>query len=119
MTYIFISLIILGLLFLCFYSSCSLREAVEKRDTFGMNEAMNSSVKIHQKDAQGNTALSYAAWSGDLKMVYLLIEQGANINTKNYTGETPLILAARNGHTAIVNVLLNHGARIKQKSSKK
>lgn len=53
-----------------------------------------------------------AAKNGDVKIVTLLIAQGANVNTKKGLGGTPLHAAAFRGHTPVVQLLLDHGAEV-------
>jgi ankyrin repeat protein len=66
---------------------------------------------------QGTTALHRAAESGDIDMLKLLLEHGANVNAQQKNdegnGRTPLGSAARFGHGAAVRYLLAHGADAK------
>jgi ankyrin repeat protein len=63
------------------------------------------------RDAQGMSALHYAARLGKVDFLKHLLERG-NIdpNTRDNYGWTPLHLGAQNGHAAVVSVLLEKGA---------
>ncbi|WCR58329.1 MAG: Phosphocholine transferase AnkX [Wolbachia endosymbiont of Ctenocephalides felis wCfeJ] len=56
------------------------------------------------QDNRHRTALHYAAQEGNLKLVGLLIEKGADVNAKDNEGKTPLDLAKAN-HIEIVSLL--------------
>jgi ankyrin repeat protein len=58
----------------------------------------------------GWTALHYAAASGDLDIMKLLLERHADIDAASPTGTTPLMLAAREGQEDAVKLLLDEGA---------
>jgi hypothetical protein len=56
------------------------------------------------------TGLMSAAWYGNIEMMQLFIERGANPRRANRNGEQALQLAAWNGHLEAVKWLLDHGA---------
>ena len=66
-------------------------------------------ARLNNRNRYGETALSIAAFNGNLHYTRRLVEAGADVN---YYGWSPLIYAAFNGHTAIVEYLLKYGARI-------
>jgi ankyrin repeat protein len=68
-------------------------------------------VNVNARQADGATALHWAAYRDDLETVNLLIRAGADVNAVNELGATPLYLAAENGSAAIVERLLTAGAR--------
>ncbi|XP_014663141.1 PREDICTED: putative ankyrin repeat protein RF_0381 [Priapulus caudatus] len=62
-------------------------------------------------DSYGQTSLHYAAYSGRLNIMRLLLEAGAVPNVAHTkSGETPLMYAAWVGEEAMVQMLLSHGA---------
>jgi hypothetical protein len=63
---------------------------VEEGDVDGaLGHVRAESGVIHQRDAQGRTALHVAAMLGDYEMVALLIEQGANDRLADLRGRVP------------------------------
>lgn len=62
------------------------------------------------RDADGYTALMYAANRGHDGCVSRLLTHGANPNAADEQGSTPLMFAAQHGHTRIVERLLDAGA---------
>lgn len=54
--------------------------------------------------------ITYAAFNNHPAIVEYLIRKGADVNAKTETGSTALSLAARNGHTEIVKLLLRYEA---------
>ena len=64
-----------------------------------------------QSDPLGS-GLMIAAWSGNIEMMALFVERGANPRRANRNGEQPLQLAAWNGHLDAVKWLLDHGAAL-------
>ncbi|MCD6501102.1 ankyrin repeat domain-containing protein [bacterium] len=56
------------------------------------------------------TALMFASYFGDEKVVKLLLANGANINAKDVDGRTALLFASSKGHEKIEELLLKNGA---------
>jgi ankyrin repeat protein len=67
-------------------------------------------VKINQQDAEGQTALMYAAHYGHPAAVELLLSQGAKTEIKDQFGRTALTVATIQGKIDVVRVLLAAGA---------
>ena len=57
-----------------------------------------------RRPATGSTPLGDAAFHGNLEIVKLLIDQGADVNATNRDGNTPLIVAAFMCRTEVVRV---------------
>jgi ankyrin repeat protein len=53
-----------------------------------------------------------AAVAGDVELVEMLIEKGADVDDRDVHGYTPLILAIQAGNTDIAKVLINNGADV-------
>lgn len=62
--------------------------------------------RICQKDRNGDTALHKAAKGGCIRIVQVLLEQGAAVNEPNNYGRTALHNAVRGNHDTIVEFLL-------------
>lgn len=58
----------------------------------------------------GNTPLMFAARSGDLRSVQLLLEAGSDVNEVSALGTSPAIMAIHSGNTATVSAILQAGA---------
>lgn len=53
-----------------------------------------------------------AAVAGDVELVEMLIENGADVDDRDVHGYTPLLLAIQSGHTDIAKVLIAGGADV-------
>jgi ankyrin repeat protein len=91
------------------------------RSSFGATRVQpqsGSGANINAVDADGYTALIWAAGNGHVDVVRLLIDQRADLNrkvtrgTKHVLGQTAMILAAVNGHMDIVRLLAERGADV-------
>ncbi|GBN06922.1 Ankyrin repeat and SAM domain-containing protein 3 [Araneus ventricosus] len=71
----------------------------------------NKSI-INRQNSCGWTPLMYAACCANLRIVGLLLEEGAFTDLKNHDGHTALILASKCGSTDAVSLLIDHGAFI-------
>jgi hypothetical protein len=58
------------------------------------------------------TGVMLGAWEGNIAMMDLFLQHGANINATNATGEQALQLAAWKGHADAVRWLIAHGAAV-------
>jgi uncharacterized protein len=72
--------------------------------------AMNLKGDVNAAQADGTTALHWAAYHDALPAVQSLLKAGAKAEVKNRYGMTPLLLACENGNGDIVNALLAAGA---------
>ena len=87
-----------------------LLEAVKNRDTAAVQALVSQRVDVNIPQADGATALHWAAHWDDVAVADLLINAGARVNAANDYGVVPLLLAATNGSTAMVARLLSAGA---------
>ncbi|KXX76648.1 Ankyrin repeat domain-containing protein 50, partial [Madurella mycetomatis] len=62
--------------------------------------------EINSVDKHGRTPLSYAVWSGNVAIVKLLIQAGAQVDIEDNTGGTPLSYAVCSGHREMMKLLL-------------
>ncbi|KAI0286410.1 ankyrin repeat-containing domain protein [Russula brevipes] len=56
------------------------------------------------------TVLHHASYDGQLEMVRLLLQAGADVNGKGFADQTPLHLAVIKGQTKVAQLLIQHGA---------
>jgi hypothetical protein len=71
-----------------------------------------------RRPATGSTPLGDAALHGNLEIVKLLIDRGANVNATNRDGNTPLIIAAFMCRTEVVHFLLDKEASLNHKNNR-
>src|SRR5215470_17942305 len=94
-------------------------KAAKKGDVAKIKELLaENGDLIHARDSDGSTPLHCATWKGQLAVVELLLEAGADVNARNqneHWGTTPLHAAAHANQAAIAQMLLDHGADIKAK----
>lgn len=86
----------------------SLADAAEKLDRATIRTLLQQRADVNAPQADGMTALHWAAYLDDLETAKLLVS--ANANAANRYGVTPLSLACQNGSTAMVELLLAQGA---------
>lgn len=85
--------------------------AARKGDAAAVKAFLDAGVDVNAKTRYGATALSYACDKGNIEVVRLLIERGADVNVKDtFYGEVPLGWALSHGHTQVVKLLLDKGA---------
>ena len=87
-----------------------LLEAVRKGDRGAAQSLLSQRVDVNEAQADGATALHWAAQRNDLETADLLIRAGANVNARNDYGVTPLALACGNRSAELVEKLLGAGA---------
>ncbi|KAK1755826.1 hypothetical protein QBC47DRAFT_381406 [Echria macrotheca] len=68
--------------------------------------------RINSLDKYGRPPLSYAVWSGNTKVVKLLVKKGAQVDLEDDIGGTPLSYAVCGGHQEIIKILLERGVEI-------
>lgn len=93
------------------YRSRYFREALEIAARLGRLEIVQ---RIFELETFSNKSLSqilaYGVWSGDLRIVQILVNAGAILNIQTEYYGTPLIAAARAGNLSIVQYLVEAGA---------
>ena len=85
-------------------------EAVKKADRQAVRTFIERHGNVNTTDADGTTALHWAAHRDDAETVDLLVNAGADVNARNRYGATPLLLACVNGSATVVDRLLSAGA---------
>jgi ankyrin repeat protein len=91
-------------------SDARLVDAVKKADRAAVRTLLQKHVDVNAPEADGMTALHWAAERGDVETSDLLIRAGANVKAVTRYGVTPLSLACISGNAALVEALLKAGA---------
>ena len=79
-------------------------ELIKIRETLLMSPIIGIPENI------GGTPLMYAAYVGNIEVIKLLIEKGADVNARNNHNGTALMLVAQRGDLVSVRLLLEKGA---------
>ncbi len=85
-------------------------DAAMKGDTAALRTLFQKKADVNAVQADGTTAIQWAAYRNDLEMADILIAAGANVKLANRDGATPLWLAAENGSAPMIGKLLEAGA---------
>jgi len=91
-------------------------EAVKAQNVPAVRSRIAAHVDVNGAEADGFTALHWAAERSNPQLVDLLIAAGANVKASSRYHVTPLYLACNNGNAAIVERLLKAGADPNQPS---
>jgi ankyrin repeat protein len=91
-------------------SSTPLADAAEKENRAKIADLLKQGADVNAAQADGMTALHWAAYHDDSRIAAQLIDSGARAKAANVYGVTPLSLACTNGNAEIVEMLLKAGA---------
>ena len=94
-------------------SDLRLMEAVRLQDSEAVERLLHASADVNAPQADGATALHWAAYLDDVETARLLLEAGADAGVANTHGVVPLSLACTNANAAMVDLLLAAGADAK------
>jgi hypothetical protein len=83
--------------------------AVERGDLRTVKAWLDDGLDPEYQGSHIGTGLMIAAWNGNIEMMTLFVNRGANPRRANRNGEQPVQLAAWNGHQAAVKWLLERG----------
>jgi uncharacterized protein len=81
-------------------------DAVKKQDARAVRALLKQKTNIHAAEADGFTALHWAAQRDNTQLVELLLAAGANAKATTRYNITPLYLAAVNGNAPMMERLL-------------
>jgi ankyrin repeat protein len=91
-------------------TSSSVADAAMTGDKLTLRTLIQRKADVNAAQADGATAIQWAAYKNDIEMADMLIAAGADVNRPNRDGATPLWLAAENGNAAMIERLLKAGA---------
>jgi ankyrin repeat protein len=106
---------IIGLYLLVFVPFCfsattsEVADAAMHKDAAAVRTLLQKKSEVNTGQADGTTALHWAARWDDRDMAEALIRAGANAQAANRDGATPMFLAAQNGSPAMIEILLKAG----------
>lgn len=87
-----------------------LADAAERQDWHTVNKLLDANVDANGTQADGATALQWAAHWDNLEAVDQLLRAGADVDAANDLGVTPMALACENGSAAVAERLLTADA---------
>jgi ankyrin repeat protein len=92
------------------FAQADLADAASKGNKAEVERLLKHGADVNAQQADGATALQWAAYRGDAKLAELLLKAGAKPDLANRDGATPLWLAAARGDGAVIQALLKGGA---------
>lgn len=87
-------------------------DAAMKGDISAVRTLLGQKTDVNAQQADGATALQWAAYNNNLALADVLIKGGANAKLANHDGATPLSLASINGSAPMIGKLLAAGADV-------
>jgi uncharacterized protein len=91
-------------------SDSPVADAARNRDNTALRELLKKHAAVNTPQADGTTALQWAAHWNDAESVNLLIAAGASAKASNRYGASPLSEAAAWGNAGVIEALLKAGA---------
>jgi len=91
-------------------SNSPVADAVMRGDKAALRTLLSQQADVNATQADGATALQWAAINGDSEMADLLMAAGANVKAANREGVTALYLAALHGNAPMIQRLVGAGA---------
>jgi ankyrin repeat protein len=91
-------------------SGSPVADAAMSGNMSALSALIQQKADVNAPQADGATAIQWAAYKNDAKMADVLIAAGANVKTPNRDGATALQLACLNGSAVMIGKLLKAGA---------
>jgi uncharacterized protein len=85
-------------------------DAAMQREVAEVRRLLREGADVNSRQADGATALHWAAYHGDAGLAEFLLGAGADVSAANRNGSTPMWLAASEGNAAMIATLLEGGA---------
>jgi ankyrin repeat protein len=101
----------LGLSVLLHAAPSTLAEAAMQGDKDTVRGLLKNGTDVNSAQADGMTALHWAALKDDVDLARMLLYAGANVRaTTRLGGYTPLLMASKNGNVGMIDALVKAGA---------
>jgi ankyrin repeat protein len=91
-------------------------DAAMKGDKAAVQTLIKQKADVNLAQADGATAIQWAAYRNDVDVADLLIAAGADVKKPNHDGATALRLASINGNAPMIQKLLKAGADVNELS---
>ena len=85
-------------------------DAAMQRNHAELLRLLEEGAEVNSRQADGATALHWAAYHGNADLAELLLEAGADPSAANRNGSTPMWLAASQGDATMIETLIDGGA---------
>ena len=92
--------------------NCEVADAAMQHNLDSVRALLAKKADVNAPQADGTTALHWAAHWDDSEMAGLLIRSGANVQAANRDGATPLFLATENGSAPMIEMLVKAGSDV-------
>ena len=92
------------------FAQSPVADAAMQRNAEEVSRLLKAGADVNLAQADGATALHWAAYHGDANLAKMLLAAGADPSAANREGSTPLWLAATQGDATMVATLLDGGA---------
>jgi ankyrin repeat protein len=102
---------------LVFGMDSPLADAAMNGDRAAVRSLLQKKADVNAPQADGATALQWAAYRDDLELADLLISAGANPKMANREGATAMQLASLRGSAPMIEKLLNRGAEVNERGT--
>jgi uncharacterized protein len=96
------------------FAQTPVADAAMRRDGAEVRRLVQSGADVNAAQADGATALHWAAYHGDAGLAQVLLDAGALVAATNRNGSTPLWLASSQGDAAMIKALLAKGADVNE-----
>lgn len=94
----------------------SLVQCIQENNVQGVKDLLKKNPQLAgEQDQNGVAGLHYAAGYGNVDIVNLLLQNGADPNAQTLGGSTPMMIAARYSRSDIIEILVNTGAQLQLK----
>ena len=89
----------------------ALLDAAQQNDLSAVTRALQQGARVNAKTRYDATALMLGAMNGNIEIVRLLIERGADMNVRDtFYGFTPMAAAMMNGRADVIRFLVEQGS---------